>query len=137
MSWAEPVENPAGLREPRMVRGLRWSRMAADLPQTAGWTSRRQRRRFPANGEHGRAAGGGDPLPREAKPGNKNFEKREENKTGWKWRRGHCILGSSILSRLYGGCQERGDDKLLLNTLIYTQNAGEQVHTKGNDVNIQ
>ncbi len=33
------------------------------------------------------------------------------------------------------GCQERGDDELLLNTLIFTQNAGEQVHTKGNDVN--
>ncbi len=32
------------------------------------------------------------------------------------------------------GCQERGDDELLLNTLIFTQNAGEQVHTKGNDV---
>ncbi len=28
------------------------------------------------------------------------------------------------------GCQERGDDELLLNTLIFTQNAGEQVHTK-------
>ncbi len=33
------------------------------------------------------------------------------------------------------GCQERGGVELLLNTLIFTQNAGEQVHTKGNDVN--
>ncbi len=33
------------------------------------------------------------------------------------------------------GCQERGDVELPLNTLIFTQNAGEQVHTKGNDVN--
>ncbi len=50
-----------------------------------------------------------------------------------------------ILSRLHDlvqysvtvvrGCQERGDDELLLNTLIFTQTAGEQVHTKGNDVN--
>ncbi len=54
--------------------------MAADLPQTAGWTSRRRRRRFPANGEHGRAAGGGDPLPREQNQETKNFEKREETK---------------------------------------------------------
>ncbi len=29
------------------------------------------------------------------------------------------------------GCQERGDDELLLNTLLFIQNAGEQVHTKG------
>ncbi len=80
----------AGLRVPRMVRGLRWPRMAADFPQTAGWTSRRRRRRFPANGEQGRAAGGGGPLPREQKQETKNFSKREENKTGWKWRRGNC-----------------------------------------------
>ncbi len=33
--------------------------MAADFPQTAGWMGRGRRRRFPANGEQGRAAGGG------------------------------------------------------------------------------
>ncbi len=82
MSWAEPVENPAGLRETRIVRGLRWPRMAADLPQTAGWTSRRRRRRFPANGEHGRAAGGGDALPRE-----QNQETKKLWKTGGKQNR--------------------------------------------------
>ncbi len=82
MSWAEPVETPAGLREPRMVRGLRWPRMAADLPQTAGWTSRRRRRRFPANGEQGRAAAGGGPLPREQNQETKTFKNGRKTKPG-------------------------------------------------------
>ncbi len=79
---AEPVETPAGLREPRMVWGLRWPRMAADLPQTAGWTSRRRRRRFPANGEQGRAAGGGGPLPREQNQETKTFKNGRKTKPG-------------------------------------------------------
>ncbi len=83
---------PSGLRESRIVRGLRWPRMAADLPQTAGLDEPQTAAEIPANGEHGRAAGGGDPLPREQNQETKNFEKREENKTGWKWRRGHCIF---------------------------------------------
>ncbi len=82
MSWAEPVETPAGLREPRMVRGLRWPRMVADLPQTTGWTSRRRRRRFPANGEHGRAAAGGGPLPREQNQETKTFKNGRKTKPG-------------------------------------------------------
>ncbi len=102
----------AGLRVPRMVRGLRWPRMAADFPQTAGWTSRRRRRRFPANGEQGRAAGGGGPLPREQKQETKNFSKREENKTGWKWRRGNCILvGCSVTMPRESGTRRHGVHK--------------------------
>ncbi len=39
-------------------------------------------------------------------------------------------FGSSILSRLYGGARNEETLNFLLNTLIFTQNAGEQVHTK-------
>ncbi len=134
MSWAEPVETPAGLREPRMVRGLRWPRMVADLPQTTGWTSRRRRRRFPAKRRARTSRGRRRSIAAGAKPGNKNFQKREENKTGWKWHRGHCIFWSSILSRMCRGCQERGytelRETLYYNNTEITEIAGEQVHTK-------
>ncbi len=65
MSWAEPVETPAGLREPRAAAdfprtaGLREPRTAADFPRTAGWASRERRRSNPANGRPRSAAGGG------------------------------------------------------------------------------
>ncbi len=67
MSWAEPVETPAGLRVPRTAAdfprtaGLREPRTAADFPRTAGWASRGRRRRNPANGRPRSAAGGGAP----------------------------------------------------------------------------
>ncbi len=103
--------------------------MAADFPQTAGWTSRRRRRRFPANGEQGRAAGGGGPLPREKKKQEtKNVSKREENKTGWKWRRGNCILvESSVTPGLHRGARNTGTRNeetrnFFEHTLIETRN---------------
>ncbi len=130
MSWAEPVETPAGLREPRMVRGLRWPRMVADLPQTTGWTSRRRRRRFPANGEQGRAAAGGGPLPREQNQETKNFQKREENKTGWKWHRGHCIFGSSILSRMYGGARNEDTRNFVKHFIITTRRSQRSLENR-------
>ncbi len=120
MSWAEPVENPAGLRESRMVRGLRWPRMAADLPQTAGWTSRRRRRRFPANGEHGRAAGGGDPLPREQNQETKTLKNGRKTKPDGSGAEVTVFLGGlfchdCVKMRLHGGARntERGDTELL------------------------
>ncbi len=59
----------AGLREPRTAAdfprtaGLRDPRMAADFPRTAGWVSRGRRRKNPANGRPGSAAGGGGAPP--------------------------------------------------------------------------
>ncbi len=108
MSWAEPVETPAGLREPRMVRGLRWPRMAADLPQTAGWTSRRRRRRFPANGEQGRAAAGGGPLPREQNQETKTFKNGRKTKPGGSGAE-VTLFWVEYSVTLYGGIQERGN----------------------------
>ncbi len=86
--------------------------MAADFLQTAGWTSRRRQRRFPANGEQGRAAGsGGAPSP----------QKRI------------CLLGP-VFCHGAQGSQERGGEELLLNTLFkITEIAGDKLHT-GNDV---
>ncbi len=68
-----------------------------DEPQTAAEIPRERRARTSRGRRRSIAAG--------AKPGNKNFQNREENKTGWKWHRGHCIFGSSILSRMYGGAR--------------------------------
>ncbi len=107
MSWAEPVENPASLRESRIVRGLRWPRMAADLPQTAGWTSRRRRRRFPANGEHGRAAGGGDPLPREQNQETKTLKNGRKTKPDGSGAEVTVFLGGLFChDSVRGGCTE-------------------------------
>ncbi len=79
---AEPVETPAGLREPRMVRGLRWPRMVADLPQTTGWTSRRRRgdSTRTASKDEPRPAEG--PLPREQNQETKTFKNRRKTKPG-------------------------------------------------------
>ncbi len=43
--------------------GLRDPRTAADFPRTAGWASRGRRRKNPANGRPGSAAGGGGAPP--------------------------------------------------------------------------
>ncbi len=130
MSWAEPVETPAGLREPRMVRGLRWPRMVADLPQTTGWTSRRRRRRFSP-----RTASKDEPRPAEvhcrgSKTRKQKLSKTGGKQTGWKWHRGHCIFWSSILSRMYGGIQERGDVEVRSNTLFTNTEIAGDMNTR-------
>ncbi len=45
----------------------------------------------------------------------KNFSKREENKTGWKWRRGNCVGRVFCHTGLHKGARntERGDEELL------------------------
>ncbi len=58
--------------------------MTADFPQTAGWTSCGWRRRFPVNGERGRAAGGGGSLfaRRRGKRQTENFSKHGKTNEG-------------------------------------------------------
>ncbi len=97
-----------------------------DEPQTAAEIPRERRARTSRGRRRSIAAG--------AKPGNKNFQKREENKTGWKWHRGHCIFRSSILSRMYGGIQERGDVEVRSNTLFTNTAIAGDMNTR-NDVN--
>ncbi len=84
--------------------------MAADFPQTAGW------RAADGGGDSPQMANKDEPRAAEVhcrgskkKQETKNFSKREENKTGWKWRRGNCILvESSVTPGLHRGARNTG-----------------------------
>ncbi len=63
MRWLADSREPRTAADfPRTV-GLREPRTAADFPRTAGWASRGRRRKNPANGRPGSAAGGGGAPP--------------------------------------------------------------------------
>ncbi len=130
MSWAEPVETPAGLREPRMVRGLRWPRMVADLPQTTGWTSRRRRRRFPANGEQGRAAAGGGPLPREQNQETKTFKNGRKTKPGGSGTEVTVFSGPVFCHGCAGGARNEDTRNFVKHFIITTRRSQRSLENR-------
>ncbi len=63
LRWLADSREPRTAADFPRTAGLREPRTAADFPRTAGWASRGRRRKNPANGRPGSAAGGGGAPP--------------------------------------------------------------------------
>ncbi len=73
--------------------GLDEPRTAAEIPREWRTRTSRGRRRSIAAGA------------KKKKQETKNFSKREENKTGWKWLRGNCIVRVFCHTGLHRGAR--------------------------------